>query len=163
MTEPVKSFEFYLAGLESELVFRAQPAPVPRHEVTGFGGTAELSDLVIVADEQFNIGSAWYCVNERTGRVYRVSPEYGTAVEFVNSDFEKFISCLRAAAEWSTNNNSEAIKEDPACVDDLANAISAIDGAAVSSPDDHWAALIDHIRVCASDADDEMEFWFRVA
>lgn len=158
----VKSFEFHLAGLESEVSLLEQPRLLPDHYATGFLASKDVSRFAIIADEQFNIGHAWFCT-DHDDRIVRVSPEFGRGIEFVNSDFDSFLASLCAAADWSMRYDSSAIKNSPGCIDDLSASLSAIDPDAVRSSECHWSFLIQHLRTCATDADGEMELWFKIA
>jgi hypothetical protein len=158
----MKTFSFQLGGLESEVVFRESRSALRLQEITGFDPAKELSEYMVFADEEFNIGDAWYCIDGASGSVYRISPEYGTAPEFINSNMEAFRASIEVAAKWSTDHDSKTIRTDPKSVDLLADALSNIDCKALESPEYHWAMLIDHIRQCASEEDDEMEFRFEV-
>lgn len=158
----MKAFTFLLASLESEVVFRQSPCALPIKEITGFDPPEDLAGYTVIADEEFNIGNAWYCTDGVSGAVYRVSPEFGTAPEFVNSSMKAFKASLRAAANWSTEHDSATIRANPESVDLLANALSDIDSRAFESPEHHWAVLIEHIRHYASDDDDELEFRFEI-
>ncbi len=159
----MKTFSFELAGLESTLIFRKSPSALRVQEITGFDPAKELSKYKVFADEEFNIGEAWYCRDGVSGSVQRISPEHGTGPEFVNSSMEAFRASIKAAAKWSTDHDSKTIRSNPKSVDLLAEALSEIDSKALQSPEHHWAMLIDHIRECASDdEDDEMEFKFEI-
>jgi hypothetical protein len=156
------TFSFHLAGLVSDVVFRDAAAPVPVDEISGFVPTSALSQCVVIADEHFNIGDAWYCTDSRDGKVQRISPEYGTGPEFVNSNIEAFKESLRAAAQWSSDYDSTTIKANPGCVDVLAKTLNLIDNKSLASPETHWAIIVDHIRQRAADPDDEMEFTINI-
>lgn len=158
----MKSFSFLLASIESELMFRDKPCPLRDEDIVHFGIDA-LSNYVVIADEEFNIGEAWYCKDEGSGSIYRVSPEFGPPVQFVNSSMQAFNASLEAAARWSAQHDSSAVKSAPRLVDELAGSLLKIDPMAFESTEYQWPSLISHMRICASGGDEEMELWFKSA
>jgi hypothetical protein len=159
----MKRFSFLLGTIESDLVFREKPSGLPTRGITRFDDHEAICKYVVIADERFNIGDAWYCQDKTSGSIYRLSPEYGPPVQFVNSSMRLFKASLKAAGRWSAQHDSSAIKSAPRLVDHLADSLLKIDPKAFASPKYQWPSLMDHIRVCASDADEEMAFWFEVA
>jgi hypothetical protein len=133
----MKRFSFLLASIESDLVFRDQPCPLQGQDIARLGDHEALSNYTVIADEEFNIGGAWYCKDEESGSIYRVSPEYRPPVEFVNSSSQAFNASLEAAARWSAQHDSRAIKSAPGLIDDLADSLLKIDPKAFESPQYH--------------------------
>lgn len=158
----MKLFSSVLGGLESEVRFRSSLDSLPIEEITAFEAGPDYSRFKVFADEEFNIGGAWYCVEEQTGAVYRISPEYGEGLEFVNSSVKLFLASLKAAAAWSGKYDDKEIKRDPSCIDALEHALSKIDDAAMSWPKNEWPRKIDHLRQSADPDDDEAVFFFRI-
>ena len=157
----MRSFSSILGSVESRIIFRGSAGSVPSDQITGFEVGSELSELSIIADEDFNVGSAWYCVNDTSGAVYRVSPEHGEGLEFVNSNLDKFIASLEAAANWSAKYGKRAINQDTSCIDALESKLTGIDSVAMSWPKNEWPSKIDHLRCSVDPSDDESVFYFR--
>ncbi len=156
-----RTFTFQLAGLESELVFRRTSSPLATDEIQGFRAPQGASGYLVFADEEHNIGGAYFCTDPQSGRVYRVDPENSTSFELVNTTMDAFQASMAAAAQWSAQHSTEEMGEHPESVDELASRLSAIDPAAFSLPDSLWPGLVDQIREGAKETDDEMELWFR--
>ena len=157
----MKTFSSILGCVESEVTFRGSREPLPVDQVTAFEAGQELSQFSIFADEDFNIGGAWFCVNESNGAVYRVSPEYGEGPEFVNSSLEQFKASIEAAARWSAEHDTKTINNDPACIETLELALTDIDGIAMTWPQNEWSSKIDHMRQSVDPSDDESMYFFR--
>lgn len=118
----------------------------------------------MIAEEDYNLGKAYFCVDPASGSVYRVCPEYSTSFELVSSSVEALRACMEAAAQWSSQNPTAQILTDPKkTVDALEKQLSAIDPTALASPKSHWPLLLDHIRHYAPYDDDELEFWFKLS
>jgi hypothetical protein len=158
----MKSFSFLLSSLESTLVFRKKPGLLDLEKITSFRPAASLSKYCVFADEAFNIGDAWYCVDDASGAVYRIDPEYGNAPELVNASLDAFTASIQAAADWSAENEAQAAKVNIKRVNALKRTLSKIDPTAFKSPDGHWTGLIDHMKTCVTDGDEEMEFKFEI-
>lgn len=158
----MKRFSLLLASVESELVFRENPSPLPVQEITGFNPPEALSKYTVFADEEFNIGEAWYCEDPASGAIYRVSPEYGDSAEFVNSNMQAFNASIEAAARWSVQYDKRAILMAPQLVNALADSLYKLDPKAFESPQYHWPMMIEHIRTCVADGDEEMELRFEI-
>ena len=155
-------FSSILGSLESEVTFRSSLDPLPLDEITAFEVGPDYSRFKVIADEEFNIGVAWYCVEEETGAVYRISPEYGEGPEFVNSSVKLFFASLEAAAGWSRQYGEGAIRQDPSCINALEHALSEIDNVAMTWPKNEWPLKIDYLRQSADPDDDEAMFFFRI-
>ena len=158
----MKSFSSILGSVESEVTFRESLEPLPLERITGFEPKPELSRFSIFADEQFNVGAAWYCVDENSSAVYRISPEFGDGPEFVNSSVESYVASLEAAAHWSAEHDESVIKRDPTCIDALVQALSSVDQVAMTWPKNEWPLKIDHLRQSIDPNDDESIYYFRV-
>jgi hypothetical protein len=158
----MKHFSSQLASIEIDLVFREKASPLRRKDIAGFHNPETLSKYTVIADEKFNIGNAWYCKDPASRSIYRVSPEYGPQVQFVNSSMRAFKASLNAAATWSAQFDSSAIRRAPRLVDDLSNALLKLDPNAFESGEALWPILMEHMRIHASDSDEEMEFWFKL-
>ncbi len=158
----MKSFSFLLSSLECELLFREISSPLHLEKIKSFKPSDELSNYIIFADEEFNIGIAWYCEDKASGAIYRIDPEYGNAPVFINSTMQKFEGSIIAANEWSANHNSKEIMRNPKVIDVLYNTIQNIDPKAFESKSSHWPVLIEHIKIDASDYDEEMVFRFEI-
>ena len=154
-------FTFQLGGLESDLIFRDKTSHLNIDLIEGFKAPSKASDYLIFGDEEYNIGTAFYCEDPNFNYIYRVCPEHSSSFEFVNSDMTAFLECLRAATQWSTQHSGVEIAESPEPFDCLAQHLAAIDPVALRAPDSHWSSLIDHMRECAEDWEDGMHIWFR--
>jgi hypothetical protein len=144
-------------------VFRDTPAPLLGEEgicLSEYEGT-DLSKYVVIVDEIPNLGRAWYCEDQTSRAIYRIS-DLENLVEFVNSGRSEFTASLEAAARWSAANDNNAIMKCPNVIEDLVKALMAIDRKAFQSPQFYWPMTIDHIKFCALDSEEGMPFWFKV-
>ncbi len=157
------TFEFLLATIESRLTFRKRSTRLRIEEIEEFDPPQKTSEYLVFADDEYNIGTAYFCEDPSTGTIYRVCPQYSTDFELVNSSIEALRESMKAAAQWSSENGTAQILDHPKTVDALQQQLSTIDPTAFASPHSHWPILVNHIREYATDDDDEMEFWFRLA
>lgn len=158
------TFSFLLSSLESELTFRKRATKLKIQEIQGFEPPSESAKYVVIADEKYNIGTAYYCKDSDAGAVYRVCPEYSESFELVNTSVKALRACLKTAAKWSAAHDTAQIVESPDLVAELETQLTAIDPGAFTSRRSHWPIMLDHIAQCAAEDDDEcMELWFRLS
>jgi hypothetical protein len=99
----------------------------------------------ILGEEFFCNGSAWWCIHERMGQVYRIDIELAQPIEFANSSVAHFASAILAALLWSSRISRSA-EEWPPEVDRFKRELTAIDSASMESRRNFWPVYLDFIR-----------------
>jgi len=142
--------------------FRESTSTVLKEEFVGPSLPADWDRYVVFADEEFPNGSAWYCVNNENGAVYRIDIELDNPVEYVNSSLEAFKKSILETVKWS-DQFSDKIEGHPEYTDFIMKELSEIDRTAFKSEKYYWPTIINHIRACAADVDEEYEQVFKFA
>jgi hypothetical protein len=99
----------------------------------------------ILGDEFFCNGSAWWCIDERTGRIDRIDVELAQPVEFANSSVAHFAWVAHAVLSWSNRLNRSG-NEWSAKVDEIERELMVIDQACMGSRQNFWPVFFDCLR-----------------
>jgi SUKH-4 immunity protein len=120
-------------------------SPVLGEETVGPSLPLEWSAYWILGDDFFCNGSAWWCIDARTGSVNRIDIELPQPIEFVNSSVAHFASTLVAVSNWCEQCSQSPIEWNSRA-DQLNCELAVIDSRAMERNRSFWPALLDFIR-----------------
>src|SRR5579864_3915389 len=89
---------------ESKITFsrlQAGLSPLLEAETVGPPMPKAWSDYLILGDEFFCNGSAWWCIHQHTGHILRIDIELEEPIEFASSSVRQFASALAAVTSWA--------------------------------------------------------------
>lgn len=115
--------------------------PLVAEPQVGPGVPPEWSPYVIVGDEQFDNGSAWYCIDRDTGHVVRVDPELDRPASLVNTTLPRFAMAMLLSISWSANVRALSPSWD-AAVQLLAGLLSAQDPGILDVENGYWRKVV---------------------
>lgn len=101
-----------------------------------------LSQLIVIAEEEFCNGSASYCIHQCYETVTRIDIEGNNLDTFVNSSVPQFGESLLLAVRWSKANQQAKMENWKTSLNELAESIKAIDAKVFQYQDSFWEGLI---------------------
>ena len=150
----LKTYNYKLPSIACTVKFRESTSTVLNDEIVGPALPTDWDKYVVFADEEFPNGSAWYCLNNENGAIYRIDIELDNPIEYVNSSLEAFKKSIQETVKWS-NKFSNKIEGYPEYADFIMTALSEIDRTAFESEKYYWPTIVTHIKACAADVDEE--------
>jgi SUKH-4 immunity protein len=100
------------------------------------------SRQIVIGEEEFCNGHASYCVHQFNETVTRIDVEAMEEEIFVNSSLPQYGESLLLAVRWSKAIRQSGIENWQASLQELANAIKAVDVAAFERRASEWPRLI---------------------
>jgi SUKH-4 immunity protein len=98
----------------------------------------------VFGEEKFTNGSAWYCIEEQTSRIFRIDPEIDL-IQLVNSSLSQFATSLLLIFEWSKGciRSQEVWQQE---VEHLHALLHSCDSIALESKDNNWLMIINSVK-----------------
>lgn len=151
----MESFTWSIGAIDSELRFYPQPQPIPIAEITAFKPDATLQNFQVFAEEEYNIGLAWYCEDTRSGKIYRVDPEHGTRIVLINASKWQLLQSINACVTWSNLHSTKALQADSSPVSTLESTLLNINACSSTS---HWQTILNLMHEALTDTweDDDL-------
>jgi hypothetical protein len=100
---------------------------------------------LVLGDEFFCNGGAWWCIHQEDGSIFRIDIELDDSIEFANTSVAHFTSVLLATVNWSSKckRTQRNWRQE---VDQLADEVGFIDKRAMKSPRHFWYRLLEYFR-----------------
>jgi hypothetical protein len=107
--------------------------------------SSEWSVYFVLGDDFFCNGSAFWCLHQLTGGIYRIDIELSPPVEFVNSSLTHFASAILAGESFSHDMN-DGVERWNTELDFFQRSLGAFDPICLQSPQNFWPRYLSFLR-----------------
>jgi hypothetical protein len=102
----------------------------------------EWSPYLVLGDEEFDNGGAWYCIHQDAGHVVRIDPERDDSVSLVNTTVPRFATAMLMATSWSAGLRASSSTPWHAVVSRLEASLRALDPSAFDAESSRWRTVV---------------------
>jgi len=103
------------------------------------------SEQIVIGEEEFSDGHASYCVHQLSEAITRIDVDREKET-FVNSSLPQYGESLLLAVRWSNAFHQAGLGSWETSLNQLADALEAIDAVAFQRNDSEWPRLISYAR-----------------
>jgi len=100
------------------------------------------SPYLVLGDEDFDNGGAWYCIHRDTGHVVRIDPEMDDSLSLVNTSIPRFAAAMLIATTWSAGIHASSSTPWHVVVSRLEASLRALDPSAFDAENSLWRTVV---------------------
>ncbi|HEV3418502.1 MAG TPA: SUKH-4 family immunity protein [Pirellulales bacterium] len=95
----------------------------------------------VLGDEYFSNGAAWWCIDQRDGRILRIDIELAEPIMLANASVAHFTSALLVAVSWSAQQDCNGLHR-PDAVNQLERQLNELDPECMRSGGSFWRRYV---------------------